>query len=113
MGIWTCQCEISHAQMESADHAQIWRSTTPKYGVCRSCPNMEINHPQIWSLQIMPKYGDQPPTNMESADYAQIWRSTTHKYGVCRLCPNMEIDHIQIWSLQIMPKYGDRPHSNM
>ena len=45
------------------------RSATPKYGVCRSCsnmeinrrscPNMEFNDPQIWSLQ---------------SDHAQIWR---------------------------------------
>merc|ERR1712055_1166444 len=85
--------------MEFVDHSEIWGSTTSYYGVCRSCPNMEINHLQIWSLQIMPKYGDQPPPNMDSADHAQIWRSTTSKYGVCRSCPNMEINHLQIWSL--------------
>merc|ERR1712082_369488 len=55
----------------------------PHHGVCRSWPNKEINHLQIWSLQIMPKYGDKQPPNMESADHAQIWRSTTSKYGVC------------------------------
>merc|ERR1712082_384985 len=99
--LWTTSETLRHLlargkrMLEFVDHAQMWRSTTSKYGVCRSCPNMEINHVQIWSLQIMPKYGDQPPPNMESADHAQIWRSTTSKYGFCRSCPNMEINHLQ------------------
>ena len=39
---------LGFVDMPKYGHASV-RSATPKYGVCRSCPNMEINHPQIWS----------------------------------------------------------------